>query len=130
MNYILKANPTQIARDGLVEVSLPAFYGANAISVGDRCFLWFSENAGGRGLVGSGLVRTVTPRSKVFDLEVQLDHNVSTEFGIANIKAHRDDSTSPIGLIARSIYKHSHNKIAPLSEEGARVLQSNLIARD
>lgn len=126
MQYILKADPTQISNDGLVEVALPGFYGGGSVSPEDRCYLWYSEDAGGRGLTASGTVESVTRQGSLYNLVVRLDHRISTSFGIANIRAQRDDDTTPAGLIARKLYKHAHNKIAPISEAEAQPLQAHL----
>ena len=79
----------------------------------------------GVGLWGKGTVTAVEPEGPkpVVTLRVeQIAH--SGNFGLEQIAPHRDSTAdTPIVGLARKLYKHSHNKVARITDQEAALLQ-------
>ena len=88
-------------------------------------FVWSSETEGGRGLQFQGVVREVSLRKRELEIEVELRSRVTIKFGIADLSEFRDiDDGTPLCGLARKIYRHSHKKVALLSQQEADFLRA------
>lgn len=125
MTFIVKSDPQPLAAGQRVLISVKRYKSADPQAGGDVYF-WHSETAKGLGLVTKGVIDAVSDEDPV-DLAITVtDTAPGSLFGLAELKAHRDlDDGSPIAGLAKTLYRHSHNKVAELAEEEAALLANH-----
>lgn len=124
MAFIAKNAPIAATVGNTVRIEERPMYGGKDIKAGDSLFLWTSEQQGGRGLWGRGIVLSSSAAGSKQHIEVRINQLVSLgHFGLVQIAPHRDstDETPTAGL-ARKLYKHAHNKIARVTNAEADLL--------
>ncbi|WP_322895654.1 MULTISPECIES: hypothetical protein [unclassified Yoonia] len=125
MPFVVKTGSINANIDEIIEVVEKPFYGGKNIVVGAELFLWSSETQGGVGLWGRGVVTNVALADPKLSVRTRITHLASTaNFGLEQIAPHRDSTTNdPVVGLARKLYKHSHNKIAQITDDEAILLQ-------
>lgn len=125
MPVIIKTGPVSIDEAGCATVVEPPFKKAR-VEVGDTAYLWVCESFGGEGLAVRGRIQAVEPTT-TRDQRVMLSdlHTRPTRrLGKAAISALRDSpSAEPDATLARTLYRHSHRKIADLTPSEAAYLE-------
>jgi len=123
MPFIAKTAPVSADVGDTLMIAERPMYGGKDIGTGDSVFLWASERQGGRGLWARGIVSHVTPGERI-SIEVRVDQLATAgHFGLDQIAPYRDStSETPITGLARKLYKHSHNKIASITNAEANLL--------
>lgn len=123
--YVLKtaALPDLVPNDEVEVIEYP-YYGGDAIKAGDAAFLWFS--GADQRLAWSAEVIQVHPaidRKLIIRVRLiaQSTPNALTLADLASITG--SALGSALSELSRKLYKHSHNKVAALSEEEAALLR-------
>jgi hypothetical protein len=112
----------------LAKVAQPAEVGGDLLTIrapgrdmvqprrGDRIFLWWSEAQGGHGLAARGQIFDARRDGRDWIVQVEPLDRRSRTFGRRDLAPFRDvDDGSALAALARDFYRHSHNKIAPVS---------------
>lgn len=122
MSFIVKSDPKPLAEGQRAWIPAKRYLSADP-KAGDTVYLWHSETAGGTGLVARAVIDAVSDEDPVDLALTVIEANPDKRFGVAELKAHRDlDDGSPIGGLAKKLYRHSHNKIAELTVGEAALL--------
>lgn len=124
MPFIAKTAPIDARIGDTIQVEEQPFYGGREIAAGATVYLWASETQGGNGLWARGTVVRVEHAAKMPIVKIRVDQLATSEnFGVEQIAPHRDSAvSSPIAGLARKLYKHSHNKVARISDDEADLL--------
>jgi len=132
MRFAIKAEIRDPAAEGFVFPAQKTMYGGKRIAAGDAVFLFASENEGGAGLIGHGLVTAAeavprragverqTPRVSI---AVRLVARAARPLGRRELKGFSDWSDGrPEMELNFKFYRQATNKIVGLSEEAAAFL--------
>lgn len=124
MAFIIKSDPQPLSTGQRILVSVKRYKAASP-AAGDEVFLWHSGTAGGTGLAARGLIDAISNDNPI-DLAITVTDIASRPcFGVEDLKAHRDlDDGAPIAGLAKTLYRHSLNKVAALSEDEAALLDA------
>jgi len=108
-------------------------YGGKKIAVGDTIFVFASENEGGPGLIGRGVVtaaRAIPPtpgverQTPLVSIEVKRTARAKGRLGRAELRPHDDwKDDRPETELNFKFYRQATNKIVGISEDAARFLQ-------
>jgi len=134
MQYVIKTAPMDDSPSSSLRFCERPMYGGGKIRAGDEVFVWYSETQGGGGLSWSGRVDRVEREHRRLCVTASRIKSVTESFGIANLEPYRwsdegkfvADDGSPLSELCRKLYTHSHNKVAALTTEEARVLDDCL----
>ena len=124
--------------NGNVQIHAPGFKGSQP-EVGDEVFVWTSQDQGGVGLCGLGIVAEVA----IDEFKNVSNENTHSEFvatltllsdspnavlAKTELEPYRNvDDGSAIYEIAHLAYFHSHNKFSDISYEAARFLRAHFV---
>jgi hypothetical protein len=125
MPFVAKTAPTSVGPNGCVEINEPSYYEGQAIRPGDELFVFFSETQAGDGL---DMLSIVVSAERQVTSEIRLvmrpTRMARRRLGIAELAPMRDAETDePLAELARKLYRHSHNKVARISEQAAELLR-------
>ena len=133
MAYVIKAEIRDPAAKVFEFTAQKTMYGGRHIGVGDHLFLFASENEGGSGLVGRGVVTRTEAIPRALDVARQTPLvSVTVErisrsrrpLGRAELKAFdRWDDGRPETELNFKLYRQATNKIVGISEAAAKLLQ-------
>ena len=131
--FAIKAEVPDTVADLFVFVAQKTMYGGKSIAVGDRVFIFASENEGGSGLFARGIVigresvpRTVrmrqTPR---LSITVERTGTAKSAMGRPELRAFRDRSNElPEAELDFKLYRQATNKIVGLTDEAGEFLNN------
>lgn len=125
MTFLFKAPPAPV-EGGTVSVSAKAYRGAQPTS-GDRVFLWWTEDRGGRGLSGVGRCLSVHHTQGLVQATVELIalHESGVGFGKAQVAPFRDvESDRPEATLSKKLFRQAHNKVVALTPDEEAFLDS------
>ena len=131
MPYVLKIDALLDLEPGReVEITERYFYGGDTIDVGDEAFLWFSGSNQRLAWsvevtrVGQCIDGRLTVTVRCISSSTQ---NVITT---SQLKPFRDiDDGSVASKLSHKFYRHSHNKVARISEEEALFLRKYFLSK-
>lgn len=126
MPVIIKTGTVSVDSTGSVCVVEPPFKNAQ-IDVGDTAYLWTCETSGGEGLAIRGHIQAIEPtatRHRRITIGI-LDRTPRRPLGKATLEPLRNStSTAPDSTLSKTLYRHSHRKIADLILDEATYLDS------
>lgn len=133
MAYVIKAEIRDPAATVFEFPAQKTMYGGRHIAVGDHLFLFASENEGGSGLVGRGIVTRTEAIPRALDLArqtplvsvtVERTSQSSRPLGRAELKAfNRWDDGRPETELNFKLYRQATNKIVGISKAAAELLE-------
>lgn len=116
MTVLFKLPPQASNGDAVIVCAKP--YRDVSLALGDRVLLWWSEAQGGAGLVGYG---TCISTASTLDLVKAVVEPVRLReagfgFGREQLRPFRDvPGDAPEATLAKTLYKHSLNKVVQIS---------------
>lgn len=126
MAYAIKAAIAGDPAGTLTFAAQKTMYGGKRIAVGDEIFLFASENAGGRGLVARGVVRSATVVERTpgvdrqtprVDVMIEVTAPVLRPLGRCELKAFdRWDDGRPETELNFKFYRQATDKIVGLAD--------------
>ena len=126
MQFVVKAAPISKPGANSYRFSEKTMYRGKEIRVRDEIFVFASDHMGGRGLVAKGVVTAVDrgPGTRV-SIKVRRTDMVRHNLGRRELKPFCDlDDDQPQTEIARKLYRQATNKIAGISDEAAKFLNT------
>ena len=132
MAYVIKTRIDDIDAETFAFPEAKTMYGGRRIAAGDTIFLFASENSGGSGLIGRGIVphaEAVPPiegldrQTPRVTIAVRRDARAQKPLGRAELKPFRgqDDGRSESELDSK-LYRQATGKIVGITGETARFL--------
>ena len=132
--YAIKAEVSNPDAGSWVFEAQKTMYGGKLIRKGDRIFVFASENEGGCGLVGKGVVAKAEASPKRQDLERQTPRvSITVErtgrathpLGRSELKPFKDwNDGRPETELNFKLYRQATNKIVGLSKEASQFLST------
>ncbi|WP_018264289.1 hypothetical protein [Methylosinus sp. LW4] len=132
MDFAIKTEIADARAETFVFTAQKTMYGGKTIAVGDRVFLFASENEGGRGLVARGVVVSTEPVAKKAGVErqtprvsvaIRRDALAKRPLGRSELKAFDDwNDGRPQTELNFKFYRQATNKIIGVSNETAAFL--------
>ena len=132
MPYVIKTRIDAIEAAAFTFEAAKTMYGGRKIAVGDTIFLFASENAGGSGLIGCGVVTAAegvpptdglerqTPRVRI---AVRRTAKARAPLGRADLKPFRGrNDGSPRSELDFKLYRQATDKIVGITDETAHFL--------
>jgi hypothetical protein len=136
MAYAIKAEISDPDAEELVFPRQKTMYGGKRIAVGDAIFLFASENEGGAGLIGEGVVTAARPIARTpgverqtprVDIAVRRVAPAARRLGRAELKPFSDwDDGRPETELNFKFYRQATNKIVGISDATAAFLRRHL----
>lgn len=133
--YAIKAEIANLASRTFVFPSQKTMYGGKRIAVGNRIFLFASENQGGPGLIARGIVTSAAavPRNPALDrqtprvsIAVKRTALAKRRLGRHELKPFSDwEDGRPETELNFKFYRQATNKIVGISKEAAAFLEAN-----
>lgn len=134
MAYVIKTRIDDIDADRFVFPEAKTMYGGRRIAAGDTIFLFASENSGGSGLIGRGVVTHAEPVPPIAGLErqtprvsiaVRREAKAHHPLGRAELKPFRaQDDGRPESELDFKLYRQATDKIVGISAETERFLDA------
>jgi hypothetical protein len=134
MAFVIKAEMSDPFAETLAFTAQKTMYDGKQIAAGDMVFLFASENEGGRGLVGRGVVTAAvllprkpdlvrqTPR---VDLTIRRTASAVRSLGRMELRQFKTwNDGRPDTELNFKLYRQATNKIVGISDEAARYLAS------
>lgn len=132
MAYVIKTRIDDIDAETFAFPEAKTMYGGRGIAAGDTIFLFASENSGGSGLIGRGIVTHAeavppiegldrqTPRVTI---AVRREARARRPLGRAELKPFRgQDNGRPESELDFKLYRQATDKIVGITGETARFL--------
>jgi hypothetical protein len=126
MQFGVMAAPTSERGAKSYSFSEKTMYRGKEIRVHDKIFIFASDHLGGQGLVAKGVVMAVDhgPDTRV-SIKVRRTDVARRNLGRRELKPFCDlDDDQPQTEIARKLYRQATNKIAGISDEAAKFLDT------
>jgi hypothetical protein len=133
MTFAIKAEVPDPRADIFVFVAQKTMYGGKHIAVGDEVFIFASENEGGAGLIGAGVVTSAEAVAKVPGIDRQTPRvtvrvrrtgTAARPLGRRELKPFAGTSADrPEGELHFKLYRQATNKIAGISRAAADFLR-------
>ena len=126
MQFAVKAAPVPGAGAKSLSFNEKTMYRGKDVRVDDEIFVFGSDHQGGRGLAAKRVVKSVDhgPGIRV-RIGVRCTAVARRSLGRRELTRFRDvDDHQPQTDIARTLYRHSTNKIAGISDEAATFLST------
>lgn len=134
MNYAIKVEVQDVKAKMFAFTSQKTMYGGKNISEGDTIYVFASENEGGVGLIGRGVIVAVTPVPRKFGVVRQTPRVsiVIKRTGMAKRALGRDDlkpfsdwdDGRPETELNFKFYRQATNKIVGISDEAGAYLRA------
>jgi 5-methylcytosine-specific restriction protein A len=123
MAFVLKADlDIDVQLGESFTATVPAYYGGQNARRGDDVFVW-SSNYMASGLAYRGILQAKRKAGDEFKVTVKLDQNVNSYLGNGHLVDYRDSKAEDgISGIARKLFRHSHDKLAALTDVEAEFL--------
>jgi len=122
MPYVLKADIQEAEPGDNLTTTVPAMYGGADAKRGDEIFIW-SSNQMATGLAYRGILLAKRKSGAQFQVTVKLNQMVTGHLNNGDLVDFRDSlAQDGISGISRKLFRHSHNKLAALSEVEATFL--------
>ena len=124
MAIIVKCNPPAVSPGGFCVVEERIYYQAQP-QPGEVVYVWEAETAGGRGLAMRGHIEHVQILGDRAELHIGVDPNrAAGSLNVEILAPHRNTGgQAALSGLARKLYRHAHNKIAPLTADEVNFVQ-------
>lgn len=127
MPYIIKTRPIEeLSTSAEITVTERALYEGCQIARNDEVFIWFNRGAQEEGLAWRGHVESAhsTINAKIIATVRLLEEAPRGCLTITHLEKHRNDGDgTPLGELARKLYRHAHSKIAGITDATASWLR-------
>ncbi|QMW24475.1 hypothetical protein H3309_01640 [Sandaracinobacteroides saxicola] len=132
MSFVIKAEVKDCQKTRLKFEAQKTMYGGKNIAVGDCIFIFASENEGGHGLFGRGVVLNAeaTPRTEAVrqtprvTVEVELTKVAKCPLGRTELRSYRSwVDGRPETELNFKLYRQATNKIVGLSDAARQYLE-------
>jgi hypothetical protein len=137
--YAIKVHISDPAAGSFEFAHEKTMYGGKRISAGDTIFLFDSENEGGNGLIGRGVVLAATASQKKpgvlrqtprVSIAVRRNAVATRRLGRRELRSHADwGDGRPETELNFKLYRQATNKIVGLSAAAAAFLESHVRPR-
>jgi hypothetical protein len=134
MIFAIKAEICDLAAETLVFLEQRTMYGGKLIAVGDTIFVFASENEGGPGLIGRGVITAATevPRTPgiarqtpCVNLTISITARVKRRLGRRELKPFSKwNDGRPETELNFKYYRQATNKVIGISDAAAAFLSS------
>lgn len=132
MAYVIKARIDDIDAAVFAFSGAKTMYGGKAIAAGDTIFLFASENAGGSGLIGRGIVTAaealppiagLARQTPLVTIAVRCEARARQPLGRTELKPFRGSAGGgPQSELDFKLYRQATDKIVGITDEAARFL--------
>jgi hypothetical protein len=139
VSYVIKAEIRDMTAPTFTFAAQKTMYGGKQVSVGDEIFLFASENEGGVGLVGAGIITSAvaTPRfpglvrqTPRVTIVVRRTARATRAMGRSQLRQFVDwDDERPETELNFKLYRQATNKVVGISRSAAVFLRQLMTAK-